>query len=301
MTAFLHHRRCLYFPPPDRKEMRTASLITKRNLLSASVLAAAVLVSASLFGRLKTEAVDLKGLLVTASPEDSMSEFPKVILWAWERPEDLRFANAREVAVAFLARTIHLRSDEINVRPRLQPLRVAPETKLIAVARIESDRARPPSLSPEQRARIVESLIELARDERLNVIQIDFDARASEREFYRDLLFDLRREFPPRMKLSITALASWCMGDNWLAGLPVDEAVPMLFRMGVDRRNVTARLEAGDDFSAAVARHSLGISTDEQVAPLPAGRRVYVFNPRSWTEEDARKIVEEVQQWQRRD
>jgi hypothetical protein len=71
--------------------------------------------------------------------------------------------------------------------------------------------------------------------------------------------------------------------------------------MGVDRNNVTARLEAGADFSAAIARHSLGLSTDEPLTALPTGRRVYVFNPRPWSEQSAQKIVEEVRKWQRRD
>jgi hypothetical protein len=31
-----------------------------------------------------------------------------------------------------------------------------------------------------------------------------------------------------------TALASWCEADGWISGLPVAEAVPMLFRMGPD-------------------------------------------------------------------
>ena len=125
---------------------------------------------------------------------------------------------------------------------------VLPETKLIAVARIESNRSA--QLSHAERAQAVTAIAELARNETVAAIQIDFDARSSEREFYRDLLADLRRELPPRVRLSITALASWCMGDNWLTGLPIDEAVPMLFRMGVDRPNILARLEAGTDFSA---------------------------------------------------
>jgi len=29
------------------------------------------------------------------------------------------------------------------------------------------------------------------------------------------------------MPLSMTALASWCESDRWLAGMPVAEAVPM--------------------------------------------------------------------------
>jgi len=44
------------------------------------------------------------------------------------------------------------------------------------------------------------------------------------------------------MPLSITALASWCAGDPWITGLPIDEAVPMLFRLGPDTRNIDAFL-----------------------------------------------------------
>jgi Protein of unknown function (DUF3142) len=275
--------------------MRTALPKSKRNLITGMALASVILASAFISDRLNTGAVGVSPV----SSEDRMSEFPGIILWAWERPEDLRFINTGEVGVAFLARTVYLRNDKAIVRPRLQPLSVAPGTKLIAVARIESNRSA--QLSPDQRAQTVTAIAELARNEKTAAIQIDFDARSSEREFYRDLLADLRRGLPPRVKLSITALASWCLGDNWLAGLPIDEAVPMLFRMGVDRPNVTARLEAGTDFSAAIARHSLGLSTDEPLTALPAGRRVYVFSPRSWSEQSARKIVEEVRKWQRRD
>lgn len=282
-------------------ETQTAPQKIKRNLIAGSILVLAILSSAFFAGRLDTQLVGARRLFSAASNEDRMKDFPGIILWAWERPEDLSFIDAREVGVAFLARTIHLREDKTIARPRLQPLRVAPATKLIAVARIESDRAAPPSLSTEQRAQVVHALVELARVYKIAAIQIDFDARASERSFYTQLLTDLRREIPSPIKLSITALASWCMGDNWMSGLPIDEAVPMLFRMGADHRNVTAQLETGTDFSAAAARHSLGIATDEPIAMLPAGRRVYVFNPRSWTEETARKTIEEVRKWQLRE
>ncbi len=35
---------------------------------------------------------------------DPLPEFPRVMLWAWERPEKLDFINPRETGVAFLAR-----------------------------------------------------------------------------------------------------------------------------------------------------------------------------------------------------
>lgn len=49
-------------------------------------------------------------LLLLASPcfrpPDPLPGFPKLILWAWERPEDLRFIVPGATGVAFLASTI---------------------------------------------------------------------------------------------------------------------------------------------------------------------------------------------------
>src|SRR5439155_6694871 len=69
---------------------------------------------------------------------DPLPEFPRVMLWAWERPEKLDFINPSETGVAFLARTIYLRRGMVTVLPRLQPLVVSPATALMAVVRIES-------------------------------------------------------------------------------------------------------------------------------------------------------------------
>ncbi len=49
----------------------------------------------------------------------------------------------------------------------------------------------------------------------------------------------------------MTALASWCAGDDWLRDLPVDEAVPMLFRMGVEKNLFQRRLETGQRFESS--------------------------------------------------
>ncbi len=114
-------------------------------------------------------------------------------------------------------------------------------------------------------------------------IQIDFDARQSEREFYRQLISDVRRKLPANLTLSITALTSWCTGDDWLTDLPIEDAVPMLFRMGPDRQQVLARVQNGQAFASAPCRNSYGIATDEPVLHLDATKRLYVFNPKPWT------------------
>jgi hypothetical protein len=65
--------------------------------------------------------------------------WPRLIVWAWERPEDLRGLD-RAIGVAFLARTITIAGAQFRVHPRRQPLRVSPDAALVAVTRIEVER-----------------------------------------------------------------------------------------------------------------------------------------------------------------
>lgn len=225
-------------------------------------------------------------LLTFSAPKPKMVEsLPPVILWAWERPENLTFLDPQKTGVAFLAKTITLREDKIAVKPRLQPLQLAPDTKLIAVVRIENDRASFSLTQLQQTAREISSL------SGVSVVQIDFDATVSERDFYRKLLQLVRAELSPSVGLSMTALASWCAGDNWIADLPVDEAVPMLFRMGVERRQFQRRLESGQPFEASICRNSAGVSTDEPIS-APDVDRLYIFNPEPWSKDSFARAME---------
>lgn len=226
------------------------------------------------------------------STEERMSGFPHIILWAWERPVQLDFIDTREVGVAFLAKTLYLRGERVLTRPRLQPLSIPRGTVLIAVARIESDRREPPRLSPAQLDLVAAEIAEMSRQTNIAAVQVDFDATLAERAFYRNLLLELRRRLPAQTPLSITALASWCTHDDWLTGLPLDEAVPMLFRMGVDRPQVLSYLATGASFGPALCRRSAGISTDERPAALPSGQRLYIFSTEAWSPAVVRQIVE---------
>jgi Protein of unknown function (DUF3142) len=227
---------------------------------------------------------------------DRLSAFPPIVLWAWERPEVLDFIDPNAVGVAFLARTLYLSGSGVIVRPRLQPLSVPHETKLMAVVRLAADRLRPPDLSVRQLEMVTEAVAAVSGVHGVQALQVDFDAGVSQRAFYRDLLQKLRRQLPASMPLSITALASWCIYDDWLTGLPVDEAVPMVFRMGVDQHRIRRHLAHGD-FRAAACRHSLGLSTDEPLPTLRATRRLYLFHPQAWRPEAMTSVFEEVGRW----
>jgi len=147
------------------------------------------------------------------------------------------------------------------------------------VVRIET--ARLAVLDDEIRAEAVRAILASAREPGIAALQIDFDATRSQQPFYRDLLFDLRRQMPASLPLSITALASWCSWDDWLRDLPVDEAVPMLFRMEPDRRRAPPEI---DDFQIRepLCQSSVGVSTTEPWPSNLAGKRIYIFTDNGW-------------------
>ena len=217
-----------------------------------------------------------------------LQTLPPVILWAWERPEDLSFIDPHTTGVAYLAKTIDLRGDLMTVRPRLQPLQLAPGTRVVAVVRIETD-AKQGGSQPDRVQKIGKEIADLA--DRADVVQIDYDAIVPERRFYRQILEEVRRQLPAETALSMTALASWCAGDDWLGDLPVDEAVPMLFRLGVDGRQFQWRLETGRAFDSRMCQNAAGVSTDEPVK-APAVDRLYIFNPKRWTKDSFTAAME---------
>jgi hypothetical protein len=198
----------------------------------------------------------------------SRATFPSVVLWAWERPEALDFIDVQGIGIAFLARTLYLTGSDVIIRPRLQPFSAPPDTQLMAVVRIASDRWRPPDLSRHSGSWPPRPSLRSARS-RNQALQVDFDATVSQRAFYRGVLHQLRRQLSASMPLSITALASWCIFDNWLAGLPVDEVVADGISHG-SRPTSRPTLPRRRRFRAAACRHSLGISTDEPRPTLTA-------------------------------
>jgi hypothetical protein len=220
---------------------------------------------------------------IAPSRVGSSLKTPQVILWAWERPQDLRFIAADRVGVAYLAGSVYLEQQPVT-RPRVQPLKVPASVSVMAVVRLEITKNTPSVIDEAYRGRVAQEILHLAAASPVTALQIDFDALTSQHQFYRELLQDVRRQLPLSMPLSITALGSWCMGDDWLRGLPIDEAVPMLFRMGPDRAAIVETLASGQDFREPVCRGSVGVSTDEPWPVSVAGKRVYVFHPRAWDE-----------------
>jgi hypothetical protein len=198
-------------------------------------------------------------------------------LWAWERPDDLRWLAGSGVGVALLERTVLIDGGRITIERRRQPLRVAADSRLTAVVRIETDRhVTDLSLVP----RVAAEIADAAEMPRATAVQIDFDARLSERPFYVALLRDVRARVHPPLRLSMTALASWCADDPWIEPGVVDEIVPMLFQMGPDARRIVTRLQESRRWPVEACASARGVSTDEPWPRLPPATTTYIWRDR---------------------
>ena len=220
-------------------------------------------------------------------PPDPLPSLPRIMLWAWENPQDLRFLQPGEAGVAFLARTVFLSPKGAGSRARLQALRYTPGTVMVAVVRIESASGGLPAT-----ADAVREALAAARLEGISALEIDFDARRSERSWYAAFLGELRQAMPSKVPLTITALESWCDGDRWMHDLPIADATPMLFRMGRGER-IPA------EFRESICRSSIGVSTDELPARIPRTRRLYFFYPGSWTRQAYEAVKAQAARWER--
>jgi len=227
---------------------------------------------------------------VTGMAASLPANTPRLWIWAWDRPENLRFLKPGEAGIAYYALGLRVEQGKLQVRVRKAPLRLPEGVPLIAVVRIDAPDA---AISEDLLKPTVEAIRHNAVQPGILELQIDFDATRSQRVFYRKLLRELQQQVS--MPLSITALASWCMGDPWIQDLPVSEVVPMLFQMGADTGNALAWLREKRALKLPKgATLSLGLATNQPLPVRPASARVFVFHARPWSKavfDDVRRKV----------
>ncbi len=187
------------------------------------------------------------------------------------------------------------RTDDLFGKGRRHPEPAPPTARHIArnvyVTRIETnkDGTKRPTFDAEmvqKTATLIKNTLDLPD---VKSVQIDFDAVASERAFYRSMMIDLRKQTPEGVTLTMTSLASWCTGDAWFNDFPVDEAVPMAFQMGADEEKIKTYLRNGNDWNEPLCRGSYGISIDDPLkVELKPNRRTYYFSNNAWRASDIR-------------
>jgi len=206
---------------------------------------------------------------------------PESIAWLWKDAPIPAWSRS----VAVVDRHVWLAGDKVLVRPGARPKRLPDGAAVIPVVHVELDPLRPPSGLAAAQPAVLDAMRAAARATTSGWVQLDLEARPSQRADYRALVGRIRASLPRQVKLSVTALAWWCRSGAWLDGLAADEVVPMFFRMGRDNaplRAIVARQPAA--LHPLCRAGSAGFSRQEPFAREVTARyrRTYWFDEKGW-------------------
>lgn len=213
---------------------------------------------------------------------------PAIWLWVWDRPQLFKDVQSGQ-GVAYLHATVRLSSDSARTQYRQWPLRLASTTPMQPVVHVSLDNIAPSPVNALQQRAIAAAIAHAAQHSRSGRVQLDFEARYGQRAAYLDLLRSLqplRLRNGGKIRLSITALASWCMSDPWIDPALVDEIVPMYFRMGHETASIRQRLSAAGQPPVPACHGAAGFFWGEAWPVLARVRQRYVFHRNAWTDDD---------------
>jgi hypothetical protein len=209
--------------------------------------------------------------------------------WIWPAsngPVATGTPTYREAAV--LVETLVIHADGVERMPRTQPLVLPVDVRLLPVLHVEAADDAPDALSEDQQQALVAAFLRHVDEaaEGAGMLQLDFEAPRRQRTAYRALVARIRAALPPRLKLSVTALAHWCTESDWLDRLPVDEVVPMLYRLGPNAAQWRQRWTRDAPGLAARCRGpALGFAANDPppAALLARTPRPYWFDESAWS------------------
>jgi hypothetical protein len=211
------------------------------------------------------------------------------VAWIWPASNGPAATGApayREAAV--LVETLVIHADGVERMPRTQPLVLPVDVRFLPVLHVEAAADAPDALSEAQQRTLVAAFLRHADEaaEGAGMLQLDFEAPRRQRAAYQALVARIRAALPPRLKLSVTALAHWCTESDWLDRLPADEVVPMLYRLGPNAAQWRQRwLRDGQGLAARCRGPAIGFATNDPppAALLARTPRPYWFDESAWS------------------
>lgn len=234
----------------------------------------------------------------------------RLTVWSWDYPQDLTFIKSGTADIAYYAGTMYLHEGRLffQERARCKPLKIASGVSAYPVIRIETEgKAGEISNQDEIITGISRAVLQLEKRSKgkSKKVQIDFDARESEREFYIALLKTLRTKLSPDTRLEITALASWCSGDSFIKDGLCDRQIPMLFSMGAEEKvkeKASKKTEAILSHIDKARFKTIGLRVNEPQTNqaikasglLANSTDLYLFSSTPWTKESWKKIQQEL-------
>jgi hypothetical protein len=226
-----------------------------------------------------------------ASPAEVATSLAQGVAWIWpdsNGPLRARSGAAPYHEAAVLVESLVLRADGVERGGRTQPLILPAGVRLIPVVHVEAAADAPADLTPAQRDAVLAAVRRQAGTAAAGagLLQLDFEAPFRQRQAYRELVASVRSELLVGVRLSVTALAHWCTQGDWLDRLPVDEVVPMLYRLGPHDDTWRRRFVQGDPSLARRCRGpALGFATNDPppAALLARATRPYWFDEAAWS------------------
>lgn len=219
---------------------------------------------------------------LSMQPTDIVPQKSQRIAWAWDEAQVPDW-SMRHVAV--VVRHILLRDQAVLQRPRTSSPKIAATTLVTPVVHVEISSVHPPVDITQSRPLIVKAMRQAAHMSTSGWVQLDMEARPSQRDYYKELVREIRSVLPAEVKLSVTALAWWCRSDQWFNDLAADEIVPMFFRMGADSSAMRQTLESGAERMHPTCRTGVaGFSRQEPVPAVVLQRysKTYWFDNQRW-------------------
>ena len=185
-----------------------------------------------------------------------------------------------------LVESLVLRGTGVEHGGRARPLALPAGVRLIPVVHVEAAADAPAEFTSAQRNAVIAAVRRQAAAAGAGLLQLDFEAPARARHAYSSLVASVREALPASVRLSVTALAHWCTQGDWLDRLPVDEVVPMLYRLGPHADEWRRRFAQGDAGLACRCRGpALGFATNDPPPPalLARAARPYWFDEAAWS------------------
>jgi hypothetical protein len=227
----------------------------------------------------------------TAAQAERAASLARGAAWIWPSsngPPAAPGAAAPYREAAVLVESLLLRAEGVEHGGRKLPLHLPTGVRLLPVVHVEAAADSPAAFTAAQRAAVIAAVRRQASlaANGAGMLQLDFEAPARQHEAYRALVAAVREALPAGVQLSVTALAHWCTQGDWLDRLPVDEVVPMLYRLGPHAPAWRRRFEQADPALASRCRGlALGFATNDPppTTLLVSTPRPYWFDETAWT------------------
>jgi hypothetical protein len=226
-----------------------------------------------------------------ASASEIAASLARGTAWIWPDSNGPRGAHNNAAPygeAAVLVESLVLRGASIEHGGRTRPLALPAGVRLIPVVHVEAAADVPAEFTPAQRNAVIAAVRRQAATASAGagLLQLDFEAPARARDAYSELVASVREALPAGVRLSVTALAHWCTQGDWLDRLPVDEVVPMLYRLGPHADEWRRRFVQDDTGLARRCRGpALGFATNDPPPPalLARAARPYWFDEAAWS------------------